>query len=335
MEQKIKVVGLGLATVDVLIRFDHLPAWEEHVWAEQFGLEGGGMSATGVVAAAKLGVPAGFVGTCGSDFLGQFKRRSLSDRGVDTSCMLTRNTPEGCIVLVFVNKEGERMFCGVRGGKQPGLRPEELDREYITAADYLLIDGMEAQAAIVAARWMKEAGKTVILDGWKTLTHLSPQFAQLVPFVDILICGSGFVPALTGEKDLHAAGRTALKLGPRIVVQTEGADGAYTVTAQEEFHTPAFPIQVVNTTGAGDVFHGAYIAGLVHGWDLRKIATVLVGRLGHQVHAAGRPGRHSIVRRDPGVPQGARRRPHVGRGAPRLLLTKSLSPCGRGWPKAG
>jgi sulfofructose kinase len=270
----IKVVGLGLATVDVLIRFDHLPVWDERIWADQFGLEGGGMSATGVVAAARMGVPAGFIGTCGNDFIGNFKLRSLSDRGVDTSRVKQRDCPEGSIVMVFINKDGERMFCGVRGGKQAGLRPEELDREYITSADYLLIDGIEAQAAAVAAKWMKEAGKTVILDGWKTLTHLSPQFPGLVPHVDYLICGSGFVPALTGETDLIAAGRAALKLGPRVVVQTEGADGSYTVTADgEEFHTPAFPIQVVDTTGAGDVFHGAYIAGLVHGWDLKKIAT--------------------------------------------------------------
>ena len=272
MEQKIKVVGLGLATVDVLIRFKQMPAWNEHVWADQFGLEGGGMSATGVVAVAKLGVSAGFVGTCGNDFLGDFKRRALADRGVNTSRLLSREAPEGCIVLVFVNEEGERMFCGVRGTKVPGLRPEELDREYLTAADYLLIDGMEAQAALAAAKMMREAGKTVILDGWKTLTHLSPQFRDLVPFVDILVCGSGFVPALTGQTDLRAAGRAALKFGPRVVVQTEGADGAYTTTADEEFHTPAFPIEVVDTTGAGDVFHGAYIVGLMHGWDLRQTA---------------------------------------------------------------
>jgi ribokinase len=204
--------------------------------------------------------------------MGDFKLRSLADRGVDTSRLRRRNTPEGCIVLVFINHEGERMFCGVRGTKQPGLKPEELDRSYITSADYLLIDGMEAQAAIVAAQWMKEAGKTVILDGWKTLTHLSPQFAQIIPFVDILICGSGFAPALTGKKDLHEAGRAALALGPRIVVQTEGAAGSYTTTADEEFHIPAFPIQVVDTTGAGDVFHGAYIVGLMRGWSLRQTA---------------------------------------------------------------
>jgi sulfofructose kinase len=272
MDTKIKVVGLGLATVDVLLRFKEMPTWGQGASADQFGLEGGGMSATGVVAAAKLGVPAGFIGTFGSDFLGEMKLRSISERGVDVSRALIRQNPEGTIVLVYVNAEGERMFCGVRGQKQPGLRPEELDRDYITGADYLLIDGCEAQAALVAAQWMKEAGKTVILDGWKTTGTLETQFAGLIPYVDILICGSGFVPTLTGEKDLHAAGRAALKMGPRLVVQTEGPDGSYTTTPDEEFHTPAFPIEVHDTTGAGDVFHGAYIAGLERGWSLRETA---------------------------------------------------------------
>jgi ribokinase len=63
-----------------------------------------------------------------------------------------------------------------------------------------------------------------------------------------------------------------LSLGPQIVVQTEGKDGSYTLTAEERFHTPAFDIRVVDTTGAGDVFHGAYLVGLLHGWNLQDVA---------------------------------------------------------------
>ena len=95
---------------------------------------------------------------------------------------------------------------------------------------------------------------------------------ELIQHVDVLIGGSGFVPALTGVTDIWEAGRAALKIGPRVVVQTEGADGSYTVTKDEEFHLPCFKIDVVDTTGAGDVFHGAYIVGLLRGWDLRRVA---------------------------------------------------------------
>jgi sulfofructose kinase len=272
MQKSVRVVGLGLATVDVLIRFKELPVWDKPTSAEQFALEGGGMSATGTVAAARLGMAAGFIGTFGTGLLGDLKLHSLSDRGVDVSRAVHRKNPEGTIVLVYVNDEGERMFCGVRGPKQAEIRPEELDRPYLTGADYLLIDGCESKAALAAARWMREAGKTVIFDGWKTSDKLGPSFHEIMPYVDILICGSGFAPSLTGRQDLHEAGRAALALGPKIVVQTEGSDGCYTATADEEFHTPAFPVQVVDTTGAGDVFHGAFIVGLSRGWSLRQIA---------------------------------------------------------------
>jgi sugar/nucleoside kinase (ribokinase family) len=63
-----------------------------------------------------------------------------------------------------------------------------------------------------------------------------------------------------------------LDLGPRVYIETAGANGSYTITTEEQFHTPAFPVDVVDTTGAGDVFHGAYIAGWLRGWDLQQIA---------------------------------------------------------------
>ena len=96
--------------------------------------------------------------------------------------------------------------------------------------------------------------------------------AALVELTDVLISGAGFVQALTGISDTLTAGAAALRFGPRLIVQTEGAGGSYTVAAHERFHTPAFAAPVVDTTGAGDVFHGAYIVGLLHGWDLRGIA---------------------------------------------------------------
>jgi sugar/nucleoside kinase (ribokinase family) len=101
---------------------------------------------------------------------------------------------------------------------------------------------------------------------------LDGQKAALVKLTDILICGSGFAEALTGEEDLIAAGRAALSYGPQIVVITQGENGSTTFTPDRQFHTPAFEVTVVDTTGAGDVFHGAYLAGLLKGWDIETIA---------------------------------------------------------------
>jgi sugar/nucleoside kinase (ribokinase family) len=88
-----------------------------------------------------------------------------------------------------------------------------------------------------------------------------------VPLVDVLITGSGFARGLTGIDDIWRAGETILEMGPRVFVETAGERGSYTVTRQQRFHTPAHRVQVVDTTGAGDVYHGAYIVGLIRGWD--------------------------------------------------------------------
>jgi sugar/nucleoside kinase (ribokinase family) len=93
----------------------------------------------------------------------------------------------------------------------------------------------------------------------------------LVGRVDVLICGAGFGAVLTGRTDPWEIGRAIIDLGPSVVVQTEGKAGSYTVTRADAFHVPAFDIDVMDTTGAGDVFHGAYIVGMLRGWDVRQI----------------------------------------------------------------
>jgi sugar/nucleoside kinase (ribokinase family) len=129
------------------------------------------------------------------------------------------------------------------------------------------------------------------MDGSKTTRPIRDEHQELIPYVDVLITGEGYARSLTGIDDIWQAGRAVLGRGPRIFVETVGERGSYTVTADEEFHTPAFQVDVVDTTGAGDVFHGAYIVAMMHGWGPRACAvfstavsalkcTVLGGRAG-------------------------------------------------------
>lgn len=263
-----------MATLDILLRLKEMPTWDRGTRLSDFGFDGGGPVGTAMVAAAKLGVRAGFIGTAGNDVAAQLKMQSFIEANVDLSRMVYRESPDDQVIVVFVHEEsGERVFAGVdRPARQP-LRPDELDYNYITQADYLHLDGFHAEAALQAARWMRDAGKTVVLDAGKTQTSVPAHLRALIPYVDILISGSGFVQSLTGKTDLWEACETSLALGPRVVVQTEGEQGSYTVTAEEKFHTPAFSCEVVDTTGAGDVFHGAYIVGLIQGWSLHEIAS--------------------------------------------------------------
>lgn len=268
------IIGLGLSTLDILIRLGDLPTWERGAGCSAIGLDGGGPVGTACVASARLGARVGYVGTSGNDQLATLKMQSLRDYGVDLTRMVRRDQPENHVVIVYVNQDtGERVFSGLRGFDCLPLQVTELDRVYLTSASYLHLDGTYPEAAWQAAQWMHAAGKLVSLDCAKSDgKSVWGGLKELVPCADILICGSGFGRALTGKDDLWQAAETMFSLGPRVVVQTEGIDGSYTLTADERFHTPAYKVNVMDTTGAGDVFHGAYLVGLLRGWDLRTVA---------------------------------------------------------------
>ena len=267
-------MGLGLAIVDVVLRIDRMPVWEDPRGLLDFTLADGGPAGTACFVASTFGLRTGFIDTVGDADLGEHRRRSLERAGVDTSRLVAREGPEDHVVVVYVDaRTGERVFSFRRGFLSRPIDVSELDRAYIESARILHLDGSHGAAALAAARWMKESGGTVVLDAAATSHKVLEPTRALVAETDVLICGSGFAPMLTGEKDVRRAGRAALELGPRVVVQTEGAAGSYTVSREAEFHTPAFDVDVVDTTGAGDTFHGAYLVGLARGWDLERCAS--------------------------------------------------------------
>lgn len=273
MSTELDVVGLGMCTLDVLLRLKDMPSWQHGTRIDEFRIDGGGPVGTAMVAAAKLGAKVGFIGTAGNDESAEIKLRSMIDVGIDLSRLVRRPYPDDQVIIVHVHSEtGERVFSGVGNIQRQPLRIDELDKDYITSAKYLHLDGFHYESALQSAKWMREAGKKVVLDGHKTSGSVGQHIKNLLEYVDVLISGSGFAKGLTGISDIREAGKKVLDFGPSVFVQTEGEEGSWTFTANETFHTPAFKVDVVDTTGAGDVFHGAYIVGLLKGWDLQGIA---------------------------------------------------------------
>jgi len=268
------IVGLGLANVDIVMQREEMPTWENPGLTLGFALADGGPAGTACAVASILGVPSGFIDTIGNDEMAAHKLNKLEEAGVDVSRLVKRDNPEDHVVIVYVQEStGERYFSFVEGFLSQPLQPDELDRDYITSAEYLHLDCTHPKAAMQAARWMHEAGKQVVLDASATNRPVPGYIREMVKATDVLICGSGFGPMLTGKSDVWDVGRAILDIGPRVVVQTEGVEGNYTVTRDDEFHVPAFKVDVVDTCGAGDVFHGAYLVGLVNEWDLKRTAT--------------------------------------------------------------
>jgi len=267
--RRLDVVGLGFSSVDYLGIVPRLPTIDEGAPLLDFTQQGGGPVAQALVALARLGAATGFVGRLGDDEAGQFMRRGLLEEGIDISHLqIQRNaTSPQCIILVH-QPTGKRSIC-CTGGTAGPVADDSVDVDYVSSGRYLHLDGHSRPAAIRAARAACERGVKVCLDVGSPGEHV----AELIDVSDIVVagvrCAESF--ALDGH-DYRAGAEAMLERGPEIVVVTLGEHGSYTKTRDQEFTCPSFRVPVVDTTGAGDVFHGGYIYGLLRGWDLFTVA---------------------------------------------------------------
>jgi len=259
------VIGLGFATVDVLTRVPRLPHADEAYRVLGVSIQGGGPVATALVTVARLGGSAGYIGTIGGDDWGRFIMADFERNGVDVS--LARIDPAGSstMSIILVNAPtGERSIL-YEPGTAAAVVIGEAEAEAVRAARILHLDGWNIAAAISAARTAREAGVPVSFDGgageaWR-------EVGALLPLVDVLVVARDFARSFTGEVDPAAAGPALLCTGAREVVITDGAHGCWYWGAAGSLRQPAYEVSVVDTTGAGDVFHGAYVYALLQGWE--------------------------------------------------------------------
>ena len=163
------IVGLGMCTLDVLMRMGEMPTWESPRRMLDFGLDGGGPVGTACVAAAHLGARVGYVGTTGNGIVGELKMRFMSEHGIDLSRVVQLDEPEAQVVGVYVHEQsGERVFSILDRFHSTQMPVSALDREYITSAEFLHLDGFYHDCAMQAARWMHEVDKRVCLDYHRT-----------------------------------------------------------------------------------------------------------------------------------------------------------------------
>ena len=262
----IDVIGLGLCTVDMLFVVDRQPTFDTTMRASQYLRQGGGPVPTALVALARLGATTSYVGKIGDDPDGDFIRAELEKEGVDTApCVVVPGALTRVALVLVEEATGERGFT-TRPETCPDLGPTELNRETITNARILHLDDAD-DACMQAARWAREAGNTVVYDG----TWLHDDLDEFLPLVDIPIVSEPMVrrwmPGATPQEVVdHLA-----SYNDGICVYTLGAQGAIARWRNGTFIYPAFAVEVVDTTGAGDAFHGAFIYGLLQHWSVDDI----------------------------------------------------------------
>lgn len=262
------VVGVGYSAVDYLgIVPNYPPAADEKTELLELSMQGGGPTATALVALSRLGLKTSFVGKVGDDDFGRFMITQLQKEGVDTRGVIMEKSARSAFAFIIVEKgTGRRTILWTAPTVSP-LKPDEVNRELILSARMLYIDGLMIDAALDSARWAKESGMTVFLDA----DTLNPQSVELIKLSDVAIASEQFARAFTKSYDPIEASKKLQEFGCRISGVTLGRRGSVCVMKGQVFKQSAFIVDAVDTTGAGDVFHGAFAYGLLQAWDLQRI----------------------------------------------------------------
>ena len=255
------VVGVGENSVDLVLRLDARPGFEPGAKMAIRSQERavGGQVVTTLCTCAALGLRAAYVGTFGDDENGGFARRELERRGVDLSGAFTRAAANRQAVIL-VDPDGERV---VLWSRDPVLRlePDQLPTRIFERTRLVHVDGVDAQASLRAARLARDAGAIVTCD----LDAADQEAVALFDAVSVPILAEQVPRAITGEPDVERALRVLGRRHPGPICVTLGAGGALLLDEGRVHHAPAPRVDAVDTTGAGDVFRGAFITALLEG----------------------------------------------------------------------
>jgi sulfofructose kinase len=261
------VIGVGLNATDTLLTVAQFPAYAGKVRILDETLSPGGQVASALVACARLGLRVKYIGTVGDDERGRIQRDSLRGSGIDLEHVQVRiGCPNQSAYIVIDNSTGERTIFWRRDDCLQ-IRPEEVDPAQIARARLLLIDGHDTAAVARAAELARARSIPVVVD----VDTIYAGFERVLPNTDYLVASSEFPAAFTGERDpFQALQRIQEHYGMKVAAMTLGSHGALARCDRTYVYSPAFVVNCADTTGAGDVFHGAFCYAVLQGMPLAE-----------------------------------------------------------------
>ena len=260
------VVGVGLNATDTLLLVSRFPAYAGKEPFDAEILSPGGQVASAMVTVAKLGLRVKYIGTVGDDERGRVQIESLRETGINLDDVEVRkNCPNQTAYILIDQSTGERTVLWSRP-ECLRLEPESITLEKIACARMLHIDGHDTPAVEKAANFARQQGIPVTVDV-DTIYH---GFDRVLGSIDYLVASSEFPGQWTSERDPFRA----LKLiqdeyKMKVAAMTLGAHGALARADGRFVYSPAFVVNCVDTTGAGDVFHGAFCYAVLEGMSMR------------------------------------------------------------------
>jgi sulfofructose kinase len=262
---KVDVVGVGLNATDTLIPLPQYPARGSKVAFHDAHVLPGGQVATAIAACQQWGLRTRYVGKVGDDHAARLHREEFQRLGVEAHLLAAKHC-KSQQAFIIVDDTGERTVLWKRDQRLT-LRTQELDRAWITEARALHVDGHDTEAAAAAASWARAAGVPVIAD----LDELYPGVEALLQNLDYFVASRDIPSRITGEPDLRKSlPEVHRRYGFRLTAATLGEEGVLAWDGKSFHYAAAYRIEVVDTIGAGDIFHAGFIYGLLQGWQLQR-----------------------------------------------------------------
>jgi sulfofructose kinase len=292
------VLGLGIVTVDDLLYVESYPPPDHKVRVRRSLRQFGGLTATALVAAARLGSRCAYAGTLGDDDLSRYVRGALGREGIDLTHLNphARSAPIHSTIAVDESAHTRTIFFEVDDADR-GEGDDWPPADLVRSARVLFVDHFHAEVMIRAARMARAAGIPVVADFER---DEAARFPELLALADHLVLSRDFAARVTGHDDPLSAAKRLWGEGRSVVVITCGAEGCWAVAEGEgeAIHQAAFAVEVADTTGCGDVFHGVYASALARGASLTErlrvasaAAAIKASRSGNE---AGIPRLHEV-----------------------------------------
>ncbi len=261
--KKIDVLCVGVTSYDFYFMVDHHPEPDEKTIANAFLSCGGGPAANAAVTIAKMGLSVAFAGYLGNDAWGEIHLKELQEAGVITDWII-RNTNPTPLSTVLVKPDGQRSLVNYRV-KNAALNKNAIDLSNVKPK-VILFDGHEPDISMELLKQIKSDSIKTVLDAGS----VNPGTSLLYDEVDYLVCSKKFAEELTGYNDIDKASAELFNLKQNVVI-TLGEKGLIWKTEDGQGELPAFSVEAIDTTGAGDVFHGAFAGCLAMGMDWQEI----------------------------------------------------------------
>jgi ribokinase len=263
----VDVLGLGIAPVDFFVAVEQYPRAGLKIDGipDSRQIDGGGPVPNALCALSRLGGSASFIGAFGADEWGSLALRQLDKFGVDRSrCIVKKNSGTA---LAFAWVERTRNLRTIVLDKSPKLKikPGDVKLGRLPRSEIVHIDGRDIEACVKLARWGRKVGAKVMLDVGSVRNRVD----ELFPYTDYLICADRYALHYHSTTSVSKAVRAFHTLGIPEVVVTSGQKGSAGIDQEGRLlRQRSFRVETIDVTGAGDAFHGGYLYGLLHGWNL-------------------------------------------------------------------